>query len=420
MKVGVLGLGYVGLTTALGFAEKGVAVVGFDQDARRTTEIAAGRCPVHEAGLADALARHLGSRFTLASGAEDVVRASDVVFLAVGTPVDARGASDLAALLAATRAFAKAAGGGPRKHLVVKSTVPPGTTRDVVAPVLAAAGLVLGRDVFLSVNPEFLREGHAWLDFLSPDRVVVGVDGAAPGEELAALYAPFGAPIVRLDPTTAEFVKHASNALLATLVSFSNELAMAAPRLGVVDVPSAFRALHMDRRWSGSPAPMTGYLWPGSGFGGYCLPKDTAAMAHVMESKGADASLLRDVLAVNERAKADVVERVAAVAPPSKRVGVLGLAFKPGTADVRGSPAVDVVRLLVARGHRDVLAFDPAAMSEARAVCPPGIRYASTLEEACRDADVLVILTAWPEFLRVPVLAPGKPVVDGRHILGGI
>jgi UDPglucose 6-dehydrogenase len=276
---------------------------------------------------------------------------------------------------------------------------------------------VPGSDAYLSVNPEFLREGYAWADFLHPDRVVVGAESIEAGEELARLYAPFGAPVIQLDPTTAEFVKHASNALLATLISFSNELAMAGQRIGGIDVQAAFRALHRDRRWSGSPAGMTSYLWPGSGFGGYCLPKDTAAMAFAAESHGANATLLRDVLLVNERVKADVVERVAAIAGPSMRIGILGLAFKPGTADVRGSPAIDVVKLLAARGFSRIVAFDPAAMDEARPFCPPDVTYAESLEQICQQADVLVVLTAWPDFRRIPALAAGKPVVDGRHFL---
>lgn len=418
MTVAVLGLGYVGLTTALGLAEHGSRVVGFDADPARAAALAEGRVPIHEPGLPEALARHLGKGFRVAASLEDAVRAADLVFLCVGTPVDPHGKPDLGALRGAVQGFAKVAAGGPRKHLAVKSTVPPGTTRDVVAPLLRQAGLEPGREVALSVNPEFLREGHAWHDFLRPDRVVVGTDDASAARELEALYKPFGAPVVRLDPTTAEFVKHGSNALLATLISFSNTMAMAADRIGDIDVPAAFRALHMDRRWSGDPAPMTSYLWPGCGFGGYCLPKDTAAMAHAAEAHGADARLLREVLAVNERAKADVVAKVAALAKPGQTVGLLGLAFKAGSADVRGTPAADILAGLRACGLDRIVVYDPTATAEFRAAYPQhAATFAASLEEACAAADVLVIVTAWPEFRRVPALAPGKPVVDGRHLL---
>jgi UDPglucose 6-dehydrogenase len=248
--------------------------------------------------------------------------------------------------------------------------------------------------------------------------VVIGAFEAAAADRLAQIYAPFDAPVVCVDPTTAEFTKYASNALLATLISFANEAAMAGERIGGVQVQEAFRALALDRRWRGDPAGMASYAWPGCGFGGYCLPKDVAALAAAAEAHGARMPLLRAVLDVNRRAAQHLVAKVAAVAPPGGKVAVLGLAFKPGSEDVRGTPALPVIEGLRKRGF-EVLAYDPRAMGAFGRAHPGLVDLAHSLEAAVTAAEAIVLTTAWPEFRSVRVLAGPKPLIDGRHFLGG-
>ena len=415
--IGVVGLGIVGLTTALGFAEKGKPVVGFDIDSVKRRVLEDGRIGTHEPELEDVLNRQRGRHFHLAERLDAVVSQCDTIFFCVGTPAGPTGAVDLTALHAAVTASLKRVPKGRRTEFVIKSTVPPPTTRRVIPEWIEAEGLTVGEEIGLANNPEFLREGHAWRDFIEPDRVVIGEYDRISGEAVAALYASFPAPIFRVSLTTAEFVKYLSNTMLATMISFSNEMAMIAQKVGDINVAEAFRLMHMDRRWSGSPAGMTSYAYPGCGFGGYCLPKDTAAMAAAAESHGAAPMLLRDVLATNRSAKEALVARVEAVASRDTRIGVLGLAFKPNSDDVRDSPAGDIVRLLLERGFRRLTAYDPAAMENFRAAYRFPIAFAESLEAAVNAADVLVITTAWSEFNRVPILAGARSVVDGRYFL---
>lgn len=416
MTVGVVGLGYVGLATALGFAQQGERVLGFDVDAARLAGLRAGRMPLGEPGFAEALARHGGKGLAFADRVEDVIAASDAVFLCVGTPSLPGGAVDLAPLRSAVEACAPALRRRGRGHLVVKSTVPPGTTRDVLGPLLR--GLGVPGTVHLSVNPEFLREGHAWEDFLRPDRIVLGCEDPLAAADLEQRYKPFDAPVVKVNPTTAEFIKYASNTLLATLVSFSNELAAVGEAVGDVDVARGFRSLALDRRWHGSPAAMAGYAYPGTGFGGSCLPKDARALVAAAEARGVDPELLRAVLAVNGRAGARVAAKVRAAARPHERVALLGLAFKPGSDDVRESPSAPIVQELLAHGYTDLVVHDPRAGAAFRAAHPGlPLTYATTMEQACAEAKAVAVLTAWPEYRRVREAAPGARIVDGRYML---
>lgn len=411
-RVAVIGLGFVGLTTALGFASKGHEVVGVEASTLRRDDIAAGRVPFHEPGLPDALAQCLGSSFTVTGDLPAAVRGAEVVFLCVGTPSGGDGTADLSHLDAAVKAVLDAVQDEDAKPvLVVKSTVPPGTTAGHVA------SLVRGSGAGLANNPEFLREGYAWDDFMRPDRIVIGCDDANAAEVLTRLYDAFDADVCLVGTTTAEFVKYLSNTLLATLISYSNEMSMIASALGDVDVPAAFRILHRDRRWTGQPAAMTSYAYPGAGFGGYCLPKDTAALAARARALGVEPRMLDSVLEVNAAIKEHVADRIAEAAA-GRTVAVLGLSFKPGSDDVRESPAADVVRLLLERGVCRIVAFDPMASAEFAAAYALPLEYAGSLEDAVMRADVLAVLTAWPEFRARRELFAGKTVLDFRYYLG--
>ena len=281
---------------------------------------------------------------------------------------------------------------------MIKSTVPPGTARARILPLFDKARRRIGDDIGLASNPEFLREGVAWTDFTKPDRVVIGAGDEKSFREVAALYAGFDTEICQVTLSTGEFVKSTSNALLATLISFANEVSMIADKLGDIDIRQAFDVLHLDRRWSGSPAKMTQYVFPGCGFGGYCLPKDTAALLHTASSVGVKADLLRGTLAVNRAIKEHFASKIVAATARSTRIGILGLSFKPASDDVRDTPAAEIIDLLLRRNRRRILAFDPMAMEAYQQLYPQPIEFARSLKHITTWADVIVILTAWPEF----------------------
>lgn len=417
--IGVLGLGFVGLTTALGLAEKtGLPVYGWDPNREKTGAIGRGEVPFHEPGLGEALGRQLGKGFLLASSGEEVARRCQVLFFCVGTPQDRTGKADLSMLAGAVADCLPHLEGFTT--LVIKSTVPPTTAATVLRPLVEAAGLQVGEKVGLCSNPEFLREGSSWRDFMEPDRIVIGADDPKSLEALLPLYRPFAAPIEAVSLNTAEFAKYLSNTLLATMISFSNELAMTAHALGGIEIKRAFEILHRDRRWKSqwdTPAPMATYAFPGCGFGGYCLPKDTLALARQAAEAGVEPLMLEGALETNRRVMAHTADRIAAAAgDPATPIGVLGLSFKPGSDDIRQTPAAAILAALQAKGYRNLLVWDPLVKAaDFEAAYGLGLRCAGSLEEVRDFAQVVAILTGSPEYL--PAAHWGKPVVDGRYLL---
>lgn len=419
-RVAVVGLGFVGLTTALGFAEAGHSVAGVETDPVKREAVASGRVPFHEPGLPEALGRHLGSGFAVAGGMAEALAGAEAVFFCVGTPTNDDGSADLSILEAAIReALDAVAASGSRGEdapvLVVKSTVPPGTCAGPVARVVRECGFEPGADVGLANNPEFLREGFSWEDFTRPDRVVIGGTDEASASRVAALYEGFGCDVLTVSLGTAEFVKYLSNTLLATLISWSNEMAMVADAIGGIDVVRAFRILHLDKRWSGSPANMATYAYPGAGFGGYCLPKDTAALAARAREAGVEPLLLDAVMADNARITEHVAASILAVLPPGGTIGVLGLSFKPGSDDVRESPSARTIRALLDCGVARVVAYDPMANRAFAEAFRLPIEYAASVAEVGGAADVVAVLTAWPEFRERRAELGDVPVLDFRH-----
>ena len=278
MVITVFGLGFVGLTTSLGFAEYGHKVYGVEISPSRLSGIQEGRLPFLEPGLDEALTRHLGNRF-FPIGTDHLQRAvaeSDCIYYCVGTPYGKDGQADLTYLLGAIDQTLEVRDGNRYQVLVVKSTIPPSTTSQKIIPYLQEKGLKVGVDVGVANNPEFLREGHCWDDFIHADRIVLGVSDDRSAQVLREVYATVSEPVLCVSLNTGEFIKYLSNTLLATLISYSNEMSMVADTIGDIDVAEAFRILHMDKRWGG--AAMASYCYPGCGYGGYCLPKHTNAL----------------------------------------------------------------------------------------------------------------------------------------------
>ncbi len=430
MRVSIVGTGYVGLVTGACLADRGHDVVCVDVDPRKVEMINSARAPIHESGLSEMLERNAGSRLRATADLAAAVAATELTFIAVGTPA-AGGKIDLQFV---ERAAAEIGAAIRRKvgyHVViVKSTVIPGTTTGSVAATLeTVSGKRAGKDFGLGMNPEFLTEGTAVADFSQPDRLVLGGIDARTHEMLVSLYESFDADIPRIltNATTAEMIKYASNAVLATMISFSNEIARLCTAVGGVDAIDVMRGVHQSSYFTirrGNErltAGIASFLEPGCGFGGSCLPKDVTALIGQGREKGLDMSLLRSVLDIN-RGQVDEVQRLIRRHFASVRdvaITILGIAFKPDTDDVRESPAFPVIRKLKAQGAR-ITAFDPIAR--------PGdhedlidVRIAESLNEAVVEAQIVILITRWAEFSRLAEvlgeLRRRPLVVDGRRAL---
>jgi len=432
MKVSIIGTGYVGLVTGACFAEVGHDVVCVDVDRDKVDRINRGETPIYEVGLEDLLRRHVGKRLRATTDLRAAILASEVTFIAVGTPFDGEHI-DLTYIRQAARDIGAALRDKREYHVVVvKSTVVPGTTDDVVRPVLEEASAKrAGVDFGVGMNPEFLTEGVAVGDFMEPDRIVVGGIDDRTTDVLAKLYASFpNVPIIRTNNKTAEMIKYTSNAVLAALISFSNEIGNLCARLGGVDIADVMRGVHAARYFT-TPmkdgpsvvAPITSFLYAGCGFGGSCLPKDVKALVAHGEAAGQPMPLLDTVIKINSRQPQKIIEILERnfASLDGLRVCVLGLAFKPDTDDMRESPAIPIVRELLARGAV-VSAFDPVATEAARRVLPAErVRFMENLQSALQEIDAAVLVTSWEIFREIPDIVrkiePPPLIVDGRRML---
>ena len=418
MVITVFGLGFVGLTTSLGFAEYGHEVYGVEINDERLATIRDGQLPFLEPGLDKALQRHLGKRFH-AIGLEQLTEAvskSDCVYYCVGTPYGKDGQADLTYLFSAIDQTLSVRPADKFQVLVVKSTIPPSTTSKKIIPYIEAKGLVVGENCGVANNPEFLREGHCWDDFMNADRIVLGVSDDRSAKVLRQIYANVEEPVFCVSLNTGEFIKYLSNTLLATLISYSNEMSIIAENIGGIDVSKAFHILHMDKRWGG--APMASYCYPGCGYGGYCLPKDTNALYAVSKASGLDAQILKNVIKTNDQMPNFIADKIIHRIGDDKgqTIGILGLSFKPGSDDVRDTPSAKIIRAMLDNGYTNICAYDPVAISEFRRYYDLPITYANSYDELLETASSLVIATAWPEFKNVKERTQ-KPVIDCRYML---
>jgi UDPglucose 6-dehydrogenase/GDP-mannose 6-dehydrogenase len=432
MKLSIVGTGYVGLVTGVCLVEKGHEVVCVDVDENKVNQINAGKTPIYEPGLAELLERNVaGGRLRATTDLEQAVRESDLTLIAVGTPFN-RDGIDLAFVRKCAAQIGAALRGKNSYHVVVvKSTVVPGTTDNVVRPILEKeSGKHAGRDFGLGMNPEFLSEGEAVHDFMQPDRIVLGGIDERTWESLAIVYGSFeGVPVIRTTNKTAEMIKYVSNALLATLISFSNEIGNLCSDLGGVDCVDVMEGVHLSQylmpvtEHGRVRAPIASFVEAGCGFGGSCLPKDVKALIACGNGVESRMGLLKEVIRINEDQPGRMIqllkERVADLRGVS--VAVLGLAFKPETDDLRESPAIRLIDLLLKEGAQ-VLAYDPVGMPAARkAFADWQITYCESLEEAVRRARALVLVTSWKEFEEIPELMSrlGRDpiLVDGRRQL---
>ena len=418
MTITVFGLGFVGLTTSLGFSEYGHKVYGVEINDERLQTINSGHLPFLEPGLDEALIRHLGHRF-FPIGTDSLAEAvaqSDCIYYCVGTPYGKDGQADLTYLFSAIDQTLAVRPADKYQVLVVKSTIPPSTTSSKIIPHLQAKGISVGSDMGVANNPEFLREGHCWEDFMQADRIVLGVSDERSANMLRQVYATVSEPVYCVSPGTGEFIKYLSNTLLATLISYSNEMSLVADTIGGIDVAQAFRILHEDKRWGG--ATMTSYVYPGCGYGGYCLPKDTNALYAVSRTAGFDAQILKNVISINDHMPELITRKIVHTigTDKSQTIGILGLSFKPGSDDVRDTPSAKIIRELIALGYTSIVGYDPVANDEFRRHYDLPIQFADSYDQLLSQAQSLVIATAWPAFKDVRQRTT-VPVIDCRYML---
>ena len=414
MKIAVVGSGYVGLVAGACFAENGNDVVCVDKDPAKVKKLQRGQIPIYEPGLEEMVRRNRGEkRLTFTTNLARGVRASEIIFIAVGTPTGEDGSADLKHVLDVARDAARAMNG--YKVLVNKSTVPVGTAvkvREIVRRETTHPFSVVS-------NPEFLKQGAAVEDFLKPDRVVIGSTDSRAADIMVELYRPFtrtGAPIMVMDPASAELAKYAANAMLATRISFMNEIANVCERFGA-DVDKVRQAVASDRRIG--PA----FLFPGVGYGGSCFPKDVKAIIRFSADRKYRFRILEAVEQVNERQKLRLLgmldghfrKRV-----KGRTIAVWGLSFKPRTDDMREAPAIPIIHGLLARGAV-VRAFDPEARGVARRIFGGKVHYARNAYDALTGADALLVVTEWnefrePDFIKMKRVMKAPVIFDGRNL----
>ncbi|WP_300721546.1 UDP-glucose/GDP-mannose dehydrogenase family protein [uncultured Alistipes sp.] len=419
MKIAIVGTGYVGLVSGACFAEMGLDITCVDIDHRKIEALNAGRIPIYEPGLEEIVRRNVeAGRLHFTTDLAACLDRMEVVFLAVGTPPLEDGSADLRQVFEVARTF----GRHIRRYtlLVTKSTVPVGTAqriREIVAAELKVRGEEIEFDV--ASNPEFLKEGAAVKDFMSPDRVVVGVESERARKLMARLYRPFlinNFRVMFMDIASAEMTKYAANAMLATRISFMNDIANLCDRVGA-DVEMVRKGIGADLRIGNK------FLYPGCGYGGSCFPKDVQALARTAREHGYTMQVIEAVERVNEVQKEVLFRKVKELLDnlDGRRIALWGLAFKPETDDIRKAPALVVIERLLEVGA-EVVAYDPVAMDECRRrLTGKPVRYARNMYEAAEGADAVVLVTEWKEFRmpdwpRLRATMRGDAVIDGRNI----
>lgn len=423
MRISIVGTGYVGLSTGVGFAVKGNKVICVDVVKEKIEKINRGIPPIYEPGieerLKDVISRGL---FKATTKLEDAVTYSDVSFISVGTPMGKDGSINLRYIEEVSKQLGEALRKKDSYHVfVVKSTVVPGTTEEVVRKNLEeASGKKAGPDFGICTNPEFLREGKALEDFLNPDRIVIGELDERSGNVVDSCYANFDSRILRTKIKVAEMIKYAANAFLATKISFTNEMGNMCKNLGI-DVYDVMEGVGLDKRIS----PL--FLWAGAGYGGSCFPKDVEAIIAKSVQLGHEPKLLRETHQLNLRQKTKIIDLLESrMDLNGKRIAVLGLAFKPESDDIREAPSIDITKKLTEKGAR-IVAYDPKAMENFRKLFPD-IEYADSAGKALLRADACLIVTEWEEFKSLTdddfrnmsnrVIIEGRKVLDPKKVTG--
>ncbi len=430
MKISIIGTGYVGLVTGTCLAEIGHDITCIDILKEKVDAINQGKTPIYEPGLEELIKKNLQEKRLRATlELKQAVIESEVTFICVGTPPKTNGESDLSFIQKAAEDVGTALAGKKTYHVVIiKSTVPPGTSRSIIPIIEKASGKKTGEGFGVCMNPEFLREGCAVKDFIEPDRIVIGQLDAKSGDVVSKIYSSFKVPVIRPNLETAEMIKYTSNSLLSTLISFSNEIGNICELIEGVDVNVVLEAVHLDKRLSPIvegktiKPPITSYLKAGCGFGGSCFPKDVSAIVAFAEKNGYAPQLLASVMKINKERPKQMLELLKRELKDLKgrKIAVLGLAFKPDTDDMRESPAIPLINLLL-QENASVTSYDPQAIENAKKIWGNTISYAASAQDAIKGADACVLVTCWKEFVEISPetfarLLRNPLLIDGRRI----
>ncbi|MFC1786425.1 UDP-glucose dehydrogenase family protein [Halobacteriota archaeon] len=418
-RISVIGMGFVGLVSAACFANKGFEVIASTHDPQKVEQINEGKAPFYEKDLNHILVESVKKgNLKAIVGRKEAIINSDITFIAVGTPSKKDGGIDLGFIKSSAKEIGKVLKDKDHHLFVVKSTVAPGTTEEIVKPIIEKySGKKVGSDFGLCMSPEFLREGNAVYDTIHPDRIVIGESDKSAGDTLEEFYREFYgencSPILRMSLVSAEMVKYTSNALLSTKISFANEIGNICKEFGI-DAYEVMRAVGMDHRLSPH------FLRAGVGFGGSCFPKDVKALIHKAKEIGYDPNLLKAVMNVNEGQPKRMVKLLEKKLPSleGKKVAVLGLAFKNDTDDIRESRAIPIIKMLMDK-NAIVSAYDPLANENMRPIFPD-VKYCTSAEEALINADACLVVTEWDEFKKLNHefdVMEKKVVIDGRKVI---
>lgn len=417
-KITVVGTGYVGLVSGTIFAEKGNKVICLDVDQKKIGALLDGKIPIYEDGLEEIVKKNIhDGRLDFTTDTQRAIQTSDIIFIAVGTPSLEDGSADLRYIQAVCTDIAQHM--ESHKIVVTKSTVPVGTANKVRHWIEEKQPIPIPFDVVSC--PEFLREGSAVKDSLNPDRIVIGGSNQEALKVLRELHEPFNAPIIETDSSSAEMIKYASNAFLATKISFINEISNICEKVDA-DVAMVAQGIGLDKRIGPH------FLKAGAGFGGSCFPKDTKALIQIAGYLNHDFELLKSVVRVNSEQRLKIVDKLGQQLGQlaGRTIGILGLAFKPNTDDMREAPSIDVIHKLMELGCQ-VKAYDPVAMTMARKLLPSEVRYCQNVQEVMEGIDAVVILTEWDEFKKIdwqliksvmkqPVIVDGRNMFDPSYM----
>lgn len=413
MKIGVIGLGFVGLTTATGFASKGFDVLCYEKDAQKSKDISNLDIPFYEPKLKNKLKENLQKKLVILNNLENLVISSKIIFVCVGTPSNKQGAADLSYIMTFIKELIKIKPNN-NKIICIKSTVPPGSCEKIS---LFLEKNYKKNNIKISFSPEFLREGYAWSDFINPDRIVIGSKDATARNELKKFFSCFNSEIYLTSLEEAEFIKYLSNNLLANLISFSNEMSMIANNIGNMNIKKIFKILHSDKRWTGNPASMASYVFPGVGFGGYCLPKDLKAMIYTAKNHKVKPKILKAVDEVNKDIKIYNINKVLnEISSKKEAIGIIGLSFKTGSDDIRETPSLYYIKELLKKGFKNISVFDELANPIFSTTYPKlKISYYDHLQKIIRDNNTIIIILNQKGLEKINF--KNKNIIDLRYIL---
>lgn len=406
ININVIGLGFVGLTTALGFASK-KKIICVEKNVERFNSIKRGIIPFKEPGL-EKILKKMKQNFCVFSKKPIILKNYiNVVFVCVGTPSKSNGAINLDQINK-TLIPIKNKYKNERIIFVIKSTVPPGTIKENLKR-------FKNKNISFCSNPEFLREGFAWYDFNNTDKIVIGYENLDDFIILKRIYKKFKGNIIGVNTNTSEFIKYLSNSLLASLISFSNELAMLAEKQGDINIRKAFETVKLDKRWFGNPATISNYLHPGLGYGGYCLPKDLMAINHLAKKNKISNGILDSINKVNKKIIKFQIEKILNKFKKRDKIAILGLSFKPNSDDLRGSKSIDLINILLKKGYKKIFTYDPFVGDEIKKIFGNKVKHSKKLKFDLNKKYLLC--TAWKYYITFIKKVDKKSYLDFRYVI---